>query len=138
MAEQPETQLAHWQNLKTQAENGELVMAADIAAKLAARCDTFIGQLDIAVEQAGNLQYISGFGGLRSAQALARKFSKKAVGDEDSAVNRLNQSIEIVKLMKQTFELAGKQISETDQQTSQALGNTGLQPEAESTDAVLG
>ncbi|NKY60529.1 hypothetical protein [Nocardia flavorosea] len=125
MADEQETQLKHWQNLRTQAENGEIVMEADIAAKLAARCDTFMKQLDIAVEQASNLQYISGFGGLRSAQALAAKFSKKAVGDEDSAVNRLNQSIEIVKLMKQTFELARKQISETDQQTSQTLGNAG-------------
>lgn len=125
MADEQQTQLKHWQNLKTQAENGEIVMEADIAAKLAARCDTFLGRLDIAIEQASNLQYISGFGDLRSAQALAQKFSKKAVGDEDSAVNRLNQSIEIVKLMKQTFELAGKQITETDQQTSQALGNAG-------------
>lgn len=125
MADEQGIQLEHWQNLKTQAENGEIVMEADIVAKLAARCDTFLGQLDLAVERASNLQYISGFGGLRSAQALAKKFSMKALDDEDSAVKRLNQSIEIVKLMKQTFELAGKQISDTDHQTSQALGNTG-------------
>ncbi|WP_280507812.1 hypothetical protein [Nocardia flavorosea] len=124
MTEQ-QNQLQHWQNLKTQAESGELSMETDIAGKLAARCDTFLGQLNDAVVQANNLQYISGFGGLRSAQALAQKFANKAVADEDSAVNRLNQSIEIVKLMKQTFELAGKQITEQDQQTGQALGNAG-------------
>lgn len=126
MAEEPKTQLKHWQTMKAQAESGELVMESDIAAKLAARCETYLGQLDDLVDRADDLQYISGFGDLRSAKALAEKFSEKAVGAEDSAVNRLNQAIEIVKLMKQTFELAGKQISETDQQTSQALGNTGL------------
>lgn len=125
MADEQQTQLAHWQNLKTQAESGELVMEADIAGKLAARCDTFLGQLNQAVAQAKDLQYISGFGDLRSAKALAQKFANKAVSDEDSAVNRLNQTIEIVKLMKQTFELSAKQITETDQQTGQALGNTG-------------
>lgn len=84
-----------------------------------------MGQLDIAGEQASNLQCISGFGGLRSVQAFTQMFSKRPVGDEVSVVNRLNQSIAIVKLMHQTFELAGKRISEADQQTSQALGNTG-------------
>lgn len=126
MADKPETQLAHWQNLKTQAENGELVMAADIAGKLAQRCDTFIGQLNDAIDKAYDLQYVSGFGGLRSAIQLAEKFANKAVNDEDSAVNRLKQSVEIVELMKQTFELSAEQISETDQQTSQDLGNTAL------------
>lgn len=124
MADQPEDQLKHWQNLKSQAENGELVMEADIAAKLAQRCDTFIGQLNDAIDKAYDLQYISGFGGLRSSTQLAEKFANKAAGDEDSALNRLKQSVQIVELMKATFELSTKQISETDQQTSQALGNT--------------
>lgn len=124
MADQPENQLKHWQNLKTQAERGELVMEADIAGKLAQRCDTFIGQLNDAIDKAYDLQYVSGFGGLRSATQLAQKFANKAVNDEDSAVNRLKQSVQIVELMKATFELSAKQISETDQQTSQAVGNT--------------
>ncbi|MFI5720208.1 hypothetical protein [Nocardia sp. NPDC051750] len=124
MTEQ-QNQLQHWQNLKTQAESGELVMQKDVAEKLAGRCDTFLDQLNDAVARAKDLQYISGFGDLRSAKALAQKFANKAVADEDSAVNRLNQAIEIVKLMKQTFELSAKEISEADDQVSQALDNAG-------------
>lgn len=95
MTDQPENQLTHWQNLKTQAENGELVMEADIAGKLAQRCDTFIGQLNDAIDKVYDLQYVSGFGGLRSATQLAQKFANKAVSDEDSAVNRLKLSVQI-------------------------------------------
>lgn len=124
MVDQPENQLKHWQNLKTQAENGELVMEADIAGKLAQRCDTFVGQLNDAIDKAYDLQYVSGFGTLRSATQLSEKFANKAVSEEGSAVNRLKQSVQIVELMKATFELSAKKVGETDQQISQALGNT--------------
>ncbi|WP_327150071.1 hypothetical protein [Nocardia sp. NBC_01329] len=125
MADDQEDQLKYWQNLRTQAENGELRMDKTVGEALAKRCDTFIGQLNDMVVQATNLQYISGFGGLRSATQLSDKFAKKALGDEDSAVNRLTKAIEITGLMKQTFELSVKQIAETDDQTSSALGNAG-------------
>lgn len=124
MAEQDD-QLKQWQAMKTQAENGELRMEQAVGEALAKRCDTFLGELNDMVVQASNLQYIGGFGGLRSATQLATKFAQKADGAEDSAVARLNTTIEIVKLMKQTFELSVKQVTETDQQTSQAIDNTG-------------
>ncbi|WP_280457143.1 hypothetical protein [Nocardia carnea] len=118
--------LQQWQNLKTQAESGELRMESDIAAKLAAHCDGFIARLDEALLQTDDLAVVEGFGGLRSAQYLRDKFAKKAVEDPDSASNRLRTAIDIVNLMKQTFELSCKQIEEVDQSTSSALGNTGV------------
>lgn len=118
--------LQQWQNLKTQADSGELRMESDIAAKLAAHCDAFATGLEEALRQTDDLKIVEGFGGMRSAEALRDKFTKKAVEDPDSAANRLKTAIDIVNLMKQTFELSCKQIEETDQSTSGALGNTGV------------
>lgn len=118
--------LQQWQNLKTQAESGELRMESDIAAKLAAHCDAFATSLENALRQTDDLRVVEGFGGVRSAQYLRDKFAKKAVEDPDSAANRLKTAIDIVNLMKQTFELSCKQIEETDQSTSSALGNAGV------------
>lgn len=120
------TMLQQWQNLKTQAESGELRMESDIAAKLAGHCDALVDELDTALRRTNDLKTVEGFGGLRSAQFLRDKFAKKAVDDPDSAAKRLQTAIDIVNLMKQTFELSCKQIQETDQSTSSALGNTGV------------
>ncbi|WP_327148131.1 hypothetical protein [Nocardia sp. NBC_01329] len=126
--EQGTTQVAmlqQWQGLKTQAESGELTMDADIVEKLTARCDTFLGELEDMLNSSGNLAALSGFGTLRSAMALQTKFASKAVQDSDSASNRLKTAIDIVTLMKETFELSAGRVLETDSSTSNALGNAG-------------
>lgn len=121
----PASTLQQWQSLKTQADNGELRMEEGISSQLAGRCDTFIGRLEVMLDTASHLGTLSGFGTLRSAEALRNKFAGKGVHDPDSAVNRLKAAIDIVTLMKETFELAGRRIEETDQSTSSALGNAG-------------
>ncbi|WP_280461054.1 hypothetical protein [Nocardia carnea] len=121
----PATTLQQWQNLKTQAENGELRMEEGIATQLAGRCNTFVDRLDEMLRTAEHLGTLSGFGTLRTAEALRDKLARKGVGDPDSAANRLKAAIDIVSLMKETFELAGRRIEETDQSTSSALGNAG-------------
>ena len=121
----PATTLQQWQTLKTQAENGELRMEEGIATQLAGRCNTFIDRLDEMLRTAEHLGTLSGFGNLRTAEALRDKLARKGVGDPDSAANRLKAAIDIVSLMKETFELAGRRIEETDQSTSSALGNAG-------------
>ncbi|MGW5384217.1 hypothetical protein [Nocardia sp. NPDC003963] len=126
--EQDATQVAalqQWQNLKSRAENGELRMDTAIVDKLKARCDGFIGELEDMLNQAGFLATLSGFGTLRSAEALQNKFAAKAVTDTDSASNRLKTAIDIVILMKETFELSAGRVLETDTSTSSALGNAG-------------
>ncbi|MGI5221360.1 hypothetical protein [Nocardia sp. CA-290969] len=127
MAEPEQTTLLQqWQTMKTQAETGELRMEADISVKLKARCQTFISRLEQMLVMADQLQYVEGFGSLRSAGYLRDKFANKAVNDADSAANRLKTAIEIVTLMEQTFELCSRRLAETDQSTSSALGNTGV------------
>lgn len=126
--EQDITQVAmlqQWQSLKTQAENGELRMDSAIVDKLKARCDTFIGELEDMLNSTNNLAMLSGMGTLKSAVALQAKFAAKAVRDSDSASNRLKTAIDIVVLMRETFELSAGRVQETDSSTSNALGNAG-------------
>ncbi|MBF6102250.1 hypothetical protein IU510_29980 [Nocardia cyriacigeorgica] len=119
--------LDHWKTLKTQAENGELRMDPEIGNALKARADTLITELDKMVNKTEELQYVTGFGTLKSAEALRAKFAAKAVTDDDSAKKRLQESIDIVTLMSQTYALAIRRIEETDQSTAGALGKTGAQ-----------
>lgn len=129
MTEQTQSQAAllqQWQALKTQAESGELRMDVDLGKQLVARCDAFINRLDDMLLGTDQLRFIEGFGTLKSATALRNKFVGKAVDDADSAANRLKLAIDIVTLMKQTFELSAKAVEETDTSTSQALGSAGV------------
>ncbi|MBF6351511.1 hypothetical protein IU448_21215 [Nocardia flavorosea] len=127
MAEtQQTTLLQQWQTMKTQAESGELRMEADISDKLKARCHAYKTQLEQLLIMTDQLQYVEGFGGLRSAGYLRNKFANKAVADADSAANRLKTAIDIVSLMEETFELTARRLEETDQSTSSALGNAGV------------
>lgn len=120
-----EGQLEYWQNLRTQAESGELRVEKEVGEKLARHCEELIRRLNIMINDATDLQYVSGFGGLQSAQDLASKFARKAFVDDDSAVNRLTEALEIAKLMKATYELAIRNLDATDQQTAGQLGDTG-------------
>ncbi|TLF53990.1 hypothetical protein [Nocardia cyriacigeorgica] len=119
--------LSHWKTMKTQAENGELRMDPEIGNALKARADTLLTELRKMVGNTKQLEHVSGFGTLKSAEALRGKFAAKAVTDEDSAQNRLKESIEIVTLMSETYALAVRRIEETDQSTAGALGKTGAQ-----------
>ncbi|WP_051132868.1 hypothetical protein [Nocardia paucivorans] len=119
--------MQHWQNLHTQAENGALRMDPELGAELKRHVGELIKQLEEQLRPAERLKFVTGFGGLKSAQALQQKFANKAVTDDDSAVNRLKQAIDIAKLMEDTYSLAIGKIEETDQSTAAALGNAGEQ-----------
>ncbi|WP_405166957.1 hypothetical protein OG203_18710 [Nocardia sp. NBC_01499] len=113
--------LTRWQTLKKQAEDGELRMDTDIGTALAAHATRMRDQLDTMVTNATRLAFLSGFGELESAKALQGKFAQKANNGEDSAVKRLKQSIDIVSLMKDTYELAIGKIAESDQSAADKL-----------------
>ncbi|OQS16553.1 hypothetical protein B0T36_02350 [Nocardia donostiensis] len=119
--------LRHWQTLKNQATAGELRLDPEVGTALRLQADQMLSRLEAMVGQAANLAFVTGFGGLKSAQDLQKKFSLKADHGDDSAVKRLKESIEIVKLMRDTYELAIRKIDETDQSTAGQLGATGNQ-----------
>ncbi|MFI6048042.1 hypothetical protein ACIA8C_40935 [Nocardia sp. NPDC051321] len=118
--------LTRWQTLKKQAEGGELRMDTDIGTALAAHAEQMRGKLDIMVTNATRLAFLSGFGGLDSAKALQGKFAQKANNGDDSAVKRLKQSIDIVTLMKDTYELAIGKITASDQAAADKLAGLNM------------
>ncbi|MCP2320798.1 hypothetical protein APR12_006185 [Nocardia amikacinitolerans] len=129
MSDQPGAQMqqqsAQWKTLKQQAESGQLQMDPEIGRELAAHAERMAKALDVLTSQARWLSYLGGFGTLSSANALQGKFSSKALGGDDAAVTRLGQSIEVLTLMKETYELAAKTLSETDQANAQQLSQQG-------------
>ncbi|MFE3445225.1 hypothetical protein ACFXNW_19515 [Nocardia sp. NPDC059180] len=117
----------HWKTLKTQAENGELRMDSEIGNALKGRADAMLTALNKMIGDTKQLEHVSGFGTLKSAEALRGKFAAKATTDDDSAQKRLQESIDIVTLMSETYELSIRRIEETDQSTAGVLGQTGAQ-----------
>ncbi|WP_378737768.1 hypothetical protein [Nocardia brasiliensis] len=113
--------LARWQTLKTQAEGGELRLDTEIGTALASHAQRMREQLDLMMNRAKNLAFTSGFGTLQSAEALRDKFALKANNGDDSAVKRLQQSLEVVTLMKETYELAIGKLKESDQSAADRL-----------------
>ncbi|MFI1463061.1 hypothetical protein [Nocardia carnea] len=113
-------QLQHWQNLKQQAIDGELRMDTGIGEALRGRCDTLRTQLDQIRKETKGLAHLAGYGGLPSALDIKKKFELKASGAEngDSAESRLDEMIQVVTLMRDTYAAAIGQLQETDQQNS--------------------
>lgn len=113
-------QLKHWQNLKSQAIDGDLTMEHDAGAALRQECETLLTKLEDRRYYALTLGRFSGFGGLPSALDMKRKFELKATGAEngDSAVDRIDGLIEIVTLMRDTYAAAIGELGNTDQQNS--------------------
>lgn len=121
--EQAEMQgmLTRWQALKKQAEGGELRLDTDIGTALAEHAQRMLDRLDTMTANAAGLAFLSGFGTLESAKALQDKFAQKANTGEDAAVKRLKQSIQVVTLMKETYELAIGKLKESDQSAADRL-----------------
>lgn len=113
-------QLQHWQSLKQQAIDGELRMDTGIGEALRGRCDTLRTQLDQIRKETKGLAHLAGYGGLPSALDLKKKFELKASGAEngDSAESRLDEMIQVVTLMRDTYAAAIGRLQETDQQNS--------------------
>ncbi|MFQ6399132.1 hypothetical protein ACLMAJ_37580 [Nocardia sp. KC 131] len=130
MADDIQSQMRRWEQLKQQAVVGEFKMQEGIGEALRSRCETFLTELKDMKEKAKDLDHLAGYGGLPSAQLLQGKFQNKAANGgshdtNDSAVTRLQQNIDVVQLMQDTYAAAIGQLKETDQAAgSQMNANT--------------
>lgn len=117
----------HWQGLKQQAIDGDLRMDYDLGEALHRECETLLTSLQLRRRTATNLNHLAGYGGLPSALDMKKKFELKASGAEngDSAVARLDEMIEVVTLMRDTYAAAIGGIRQTDQQNSSQTATAG-------------
>ncbi|WP_330228008.1 hypothetical protein OHA40_17485 [Nocardia sp. NBC_00508] len=120
MADNMQSELQRWQQLKQQAVSGEFRMEEGIGDALRLRCQTLVAALEDMKEGAQALAYLAGYGDLPSAKIIQSKFEKKAAGGDshdpnDSAVARLQQHIEVVQLMHDTYAAAIGKLESTDE-----------------------
>ncbi|WP_410873963.1 hypothetical protein [Nocardia sp. A7] len=120
----------YWRDMKAQAISGEFKIDEDLGQAIADVVSKYISDLEIQKDDAGNLNRMSGWGSLPSADTIRAKYEAKAVagggGDpDDSAVKRLDQHIAIARDQRDTFLAAIGKLQAVDQQTAGALGATG-------------
>ncbi|KIA66560.1 hypothetical protein FG87_00040 [Nocardia vulneris] len=118
--------MTRWQTLYRQAEGGELRVDEVVGDKLAQRAEQMLTKLGDMRNQAARLERLSGFGTLTSAQDLQAKFALKANNGGDSAVKRLEQSIDVVTLMRDTYKLACGKLAEADKSAADKLAGLDL------------
>lgn len=121
---------SYWRNMKQQAINGEFKIEEDLGQAIADVASQYITDLEAQKFEAGRLQYLSGWGGLPSAQAIQQKLQLKAVAGgpddpDDSAVKRLDQHISIARDQRDTFLAAIGKLQTVDQQNASGLGANG-------------
>ncbi|MBJ8345638.1 hypothetical protein [Antrihabitans sp. YC2-6] len=118
--------LEYWRRLSREAASGELNLDPAIAAEIQDACESFVSELQIAREKAAFLGNIVGIGGLDSANELAAKFVDKAVGP-GGLIERLEQNIDIVRLISETVSHSVKTTIEVDEAIGDALSSvTGV------------
>ncbi len=120
MTEQQSDELSRWKHLSAEAEQGRLSLKVDPDAFTAIikACADRLNVLDKARRDARVLQTLDGFGTLGSGVLLHGKYETKGHEIDD----RLQQHIDIVNAMKDTFTKAHKAYTETDASVAASLG----------------
>ncbi len=81
-----------------------LALDFDTAARMASACKALLDELAAALRSVEVVKDAKGMGTLQSGIDLAAKFSKKAVGGEDSLEKSLNSHIQVVTEMRDFFQ----------------------------------
>lgn len=110
--------------------NGELRLEEGLGQALADIAEKYIADLEDQKWYLNDLEHLSGWGTLPSAQAIRRKLEAKAVAGsaedaDDSASKRLDQHIAIARDQRDTFLAAIGRLQATDQQSADDLGSSG-------------
>ncbi|MFI7004324.1 hypothetical protein [Nocardia sp. NPDC050175] len=123
---QMQAMVTRWQTLKKQAEGGEFRLDEEIGKQLSDHAERMRSAVQRMVDTAGDLQHLAGFGTLSSAEDLRAKFALKADKGNDSAVKRLQQSVEVATLMRDTYKLAIGKLTESDQSAADRLAQLNM------------
>ncbi|WP_225320081.1 hypothetical protein [Rhodococcus erythropolis] len=76
----------------------------EVAHGLIGACDSYLLVLEGALGMVGGVSDVKCMGSLTSAENLAGKFSKKAVGGEDSLEKALKSHVQVVTEMRDFFQ----------------------------------
>ncbi|MFI5780940.1 hypothetical protein [Nocardia sp. NPDC051570] len=121
---QLDDQLAYWRNLKQQAESGSFRIDSDLATDLRDHAEDMRRKLVDLLTQANRLSTLGGFGALPSSLALKTAFATKANGGPESLVAQYGKAIDIVTLMRDTYELSIQKLTGQDAASAAAVAQT--------------
>ena len=93
-----------WSAWTADLEHGGLSVDRDVANKLVSACNQLRDELVAMKDGLQDLTELKGMGTLQSGLDLAEKFSKKAIGGEDSLEKSLDSHIAVVKEMRAYFQ----------------------------------
>ncbi|MCE4265122.1 hypothetical protein [Rhodococcus globerulus] len=96
--------VSQWSAWKSAAECGTLNVDIDASRRLARACRNYVADLESALELVDSVDVVRGMGTLQSGIDLARKFSLKASGGEDSLEKSLLSHIDVLKEMEAYFQ----------------------------------
>jgi len=77
-----------------------VIVEPDVAKPIVCACNSLLDELRAMVLMCERIGDVKGMGTLKSGQDLAAKFSKKAVGGEDSLEKSLTSHIQVVTEMR--------------------------------------
>jgi hypothetical protein len=98
------SQLSQWLAWRDGIEGGAIAVDFEVARKLRDTCGAFRVELEIALGEVDWLSKVQGMGTLQSGIDLARKFSLKASGGEDSLEKSLLSHIDVLNEMEAYFQ----------------------------------
>lgn len=95
----------------------------DTAARMASVCKALLDELAAALRSVEVVKDAKGMGTLQSGINLAAKFSRKAVGGEDSLEKSLTSHIQVVTEMRDFFQQCVDRYGEVDDSNASALAS---------------
>ena len=95
---------SQWVTWKGEVEGGAIEVDFEVARKLRGICGAFRAELEMAFGEIDSASDVKGMGTLQSGIYLARKFSLKASGGEDSLEKSLLSHIDVLKEMEAYFQ----------------------------------
>ncbi|PVX66715.1 MULTISPECIES: hypothetical protein [Rhodococcus] len=104
MANPDGSQLSQWLTWKDGIEGGAIAVDFEVARKLRDSCSALRAELEMALGEVDWVSNVKGMGTLQSGIDLARKFSLKASGGEDSLEKSLLSHIDVLNEMEAYFQ----------------------------------
>ena len=113
---------SQWVTWKGEVEGGAIEVDFEVARKLRGICGAFRAELEMAFGEIDSVSDVKGMGTLQSGIDLARKFSLKASGGEDSLEKSLLSHIAVVKEMRAYFQACIDRYESVDTENAAAHG----------------
>ena len=116
----------NWSELGIGVADPSLVVDYDVALGVVAACVALIGEIDLLTGELAGIETVVGMGTLQSGLDLADKFSKKAVGGEDSLEKALKSHVQVVTEMRDFFQKCVDSYSGVDTSNAVTLAGQDL------------